>query len=321
MTGPGERGGSAASAAHAGHGAAVGAGCACVLSGELGVALSGGGAKALAQVGVLKVLDREGVPVSYVAGTSAGAVIGAVYVTSRDAAEAETRILEHLNTAGVGFNAETFAGLVGPRRGPGLVAMLRGLWRVGHRKEAFIGGTEMRASLRHLLGDATFADARLRFATTALDLVTGRRLIFAAGSLVDAVYASAAIPGLFEPLELHGHVLVDGGWAEPVPVNTCRHLGAIHTIAVDVAEQPRIEPRRGALSVALRADAQARELLEATQLAQADFVLRPRVVVRHFADFSDTTGLIAAGQAAAEGALDEIAAVLERHRSLFVRLA
>lgn len=301
--------------------ATPGAGCACVLSGELGVALSGGGAKALAQLGVLKVLDRERVPVSYVAGTSAGAVVGAVYVTSRDAAEAESRILAHLATGGVGFNAETFAGLVGPQRGPGLVGMLRGLWRVSRREGALIGGAEMRASLRRLLGDATFADARLRFATTALDLVTGRRVIFAAGSLVDAAYASAAIPGLFEPLDLQGHVLVDGGWAEPVPVNTCRHLGAIHTLAVDVAAGAPPPSATGALSVALRADAQVRELLEATQLAQADFVLRPRVVVRHFADFSDAAGLIAAGAAAAEQALDEITAVLERHRSLFVRPA
>lgn len=299
---------------------APGAGCTCVLSGELGIALSGGGAKALAQLGVLKVLDREGIPVSYVAGTSAGAVVGAVYVISRDGTETESRILEHLQTTGVGFNVETFAGL-GAQRGPGLVGMLRGLWRVGRRKGAFIGGAEMRASLRHLLGDATFADARLRFATTALDLATGRRMIFAAGSLVDAVYASAAIPGLFEPLELQGHVLVDGGWAEPVPVGTCRHLGAIHTIAVDVTARDRAESRSGALSVALRADAQARELLEAAQLGQADFVLRPLVAVRHFADFSDVAGLIAAGEAAAEGSLDAIVAVLERHRSLFVRLA
>lgn len=297
-------------------------GCFCVASGELGIALSGGGAKALAQLGVLKVLDRAGVPVSYVAGTSAGAVIGAVYVTSRDATEAERRVLAHLRTEGVGFNAETFARLSGraPTWFPGFVDVARAAWRASRPGRSLIGGGAMRNSLRQLLGEARFADARLPFATAALDLVSGRRLIFAAGPLVDAVYASSAIPGLFEPLALDDHLLVDGGWAEPVPVETCHHLGAIHVLAVDVSGD-QAGGGRGGVSSALRADAVARQLLEEAQLKQADFVVRPEVAVRHFADFSDPAGLIAAGERAAEATLAGIVAVLERHRSLFVRAA
>jgi len=294
--------------------------CTCVTSGELGVALSGGGARGIAQLGVLKVLDREGVPVSYVAGTSAGAIVGAVYVTSRDAKEAEERALAHLRTTGIGFNAETFAMLhrQGASHRVGLLSLGRALWRATRGANALIGGEAVRASLQGLLGDATFEEARLPFATTALDLRTGRRVIFAAGSLVDAVYASSAIPGLFEPLTLDDHVLVDGGWAEPVPVDSCHHLDAIHILAVDVpAEAVVVE--EGAVSAALRADTMARELLEESQLQAADFVVRPRARVAHFADFSNATGLIAAGERAAEGALDDIRAVLERHRALFVR--
>jgi NTE family protein len=136
---------------------------------------------------------------------------------------------------------------------------------------------------------------------------------------VDGVYASSAIPGLFEPLRVGEHVLVDGGRAEPVPVNTCHHLGAIHVVAVEVAERQAHEGARGAISTALLADALARQLLEESQLREADFVVRPQATVKHFADFSDAAGLIAAGERAAEAALPEIAQVLERHRSLFVR--
>jgi len=294
--------------------------CTCVTSGELGVALSGGGARGLAQLGVLKVLDRESVPVSYVAGTSAGAIVGAVYVTSRDAKEAEERALAHLRTSGIGFNTETFAML--RRQGAShrirLLSLGRTLWRATRGASGLIGGEAMRASLHRLLGDATFEDARLPFATTALDLSSGRRVIFAAGSLVDAVYASSAIPGLFEPLTLDDHVLVDGGWAEPIPVDSCHHLGAIHILAVDVpAEASTVQ--EGAVSTALRADTMARWLLEESQLGAADFVVRPRARVAHFADFSNAPGLIAAGEQAAESALDDIRAVLERHRALFVR--
>lgn len=296
--------------------------CICTASGELGIALSGGGARALAQVGVLKVLEREGVPVSYVAGTSGGAVIGAVYATSADAAEAEDRVLDHLRTTGPGFNAETFAGLLRPHthRTVGLVKMARSFWQA-HRGGSLVGGAQMRESLSKLLGEGTFDDIRMPLATAALDLVSGRRMIFAAGSLVDAVYASSAIPGLFEPLELDGHVLVDGGWAEPVPVETCHHLGAIHIMAVDVPARPPPLESWTAVPTALRADGLARDLLEEMQLRQADFVLRPRVTVGHFADFGDPEGLISAGERAAEDAMPEIAAVLERHRALFVRPA
>lgn len=296
-------------------------GCTCVASGELGIALSGGGARAMAQLGVLKVLDRAGIPISYVAGTSAGAVIGAVYATSDSAPHAEERILSHLATTGLGFNIATFEALAASnaRRPAGLFGMLGTLRRAARPGGGVIGGDAMRASLRRLLGEATFGDTRLPLATTALDLVSGRRVIFADGPLVDGVYASSAIPGLFEPLHVDEHILVDGGWAEPVPVNACHHLGAIHVVAVEVTEQRAHDVARGAISTALLADALARQLLEESQINDADFVLRPQATVKHFADFSDAAGLIAAGERAAEAALPEIAGVLERHRSLFVR--
>jgi len=295
--------------------------CRCSPSGELGIALSGGGAKALAQVGVLKVLEREGVPLSYVAGTSAGALIGAIQVTSRDALETEERVLVHLQSKGVGFNSETFRALAAEDAGPigGVLTTARTLWRMSRAGRAVIDQESMRTALLATLGNATFADARLPFATTALDLITGRKLIFAGGPLVDAVYASAAIPGLFEPLTLDGAVLVDGGWAEPVPVDTCHHLGAIHIIAVDVPGSAPYDAASHPIATALRADALARNLLEEQQVRQADFVVRVQVPPRHFADFSDPEGLIRAGESAAEACLAEIVSVLDRHRALFVR--
>ncbi len=296
-------------------------GCVCVASAEFGVAMSGGGAMGLAELGALKVLDRADVPVGYVAGTSAGAIIGAVYVTSQDASEAEDRVLRHLRSTGIGFNVATFASLVAPRarRPAGVLSLARHAWRLHRGGEALIGGDAMRASLRTLLGDASFATTRVPFAAAALDLLSGRRMIFAAGSLVDAVYASSAIPGLFEPLAFDEHLLVDGGWAEPVPVETCRHLGAIHVMAVDVRRRRPAEPPSSFVSAAVRADAAARVLLEERVLAEADVVIRADADIEHFADFSDPEALIAAGERAAEAALPEIRRMIADHESLFVR--
>lgn len=293
----------------------------CCVPGELGIALSGGGARGIAQLGVLKVLDREGIPVSYVAGTSAGAIIGAVYVTARDATDAEDRLLEYLASPASSITAPllTAFGSDASSRSGGIIDLARGVWKAIRPGGSLVGGDTLRDSLASLLGEATFVDTRLPFATTALDLVSGRRMIFAAGSLVDAVYASSAIPGLFEPFQLDGHVLVDGGWAEPVPVSTCHHLGAIHIVTVEVPGVSTYGPDAHAVSTALHADALARELLEEEHLRRADFVIRVEAPHRGFSDFEDIRPLIAAGEAATERVLDDIKAVLARHRSLFVR--
>lgn len=293
----------------------------CCVSGELGVALSGGGARGFAQLGVLKVLEREGIPVSYVAGTSAGAIVGAVYATSQSAVEAESRLVGHLtnSSAHVGSVLLAAFGDGHANHGGRLFGMARSIWSAVRPGGSIVGGEALRASLHSLLGDATFADARLPFATTALDLVSGRRMIFAAGQLVDAVYASSAIPGLFEPLQLDDHILVDGGWAEPVPVGSCHHLGAIHIIAVEIPGRPSYTPEAHAVSTALHADALARDLLEEEQLRRADFVIRVEVPFRSFADFDDIQPLIVAGERATERVLEHITAVVDRHRALFVR--
>jgi NTE family protein len=283
----------------------------------LGVALSGGGAEGLAQLGVLQEMERSGIPIHYVTGTSAGAAIGAVYVTSRDGVEAERRILRHLRTTGIGFDVDGIAGLepAESHLGRGRLQNARRLWRLSRPREALIGGARMRASLHALLGQATFAGARLPFATTALDLVMGRPMIVAAGLLADAVYASSAIPGLFEPLEVDGHLLVDGAWAEPAPVATCRELGAQLVVAIDVRRDGGPTGGRGALSTALRADALVRELLEQGQLRAADLVVRVRVDVAHFADFSRPEYLIAAGARAAEAMVPELIGLLQDYRA------
>jgi len=113
-------------------------------------------------------------------------------------------------------------------------------------------------------------------------------------------------------------LLARGAGAQGLPIDTLR-LAHAHLLAVDVAERHVHETARGAVSTALLADALARQLLDESQLKEADFVVRPQATVQHFADFSDPAGLIAAGERATEAALPEIAAVLERHRSLFVQ--
>ncbi len=278
----------------------------------LGIALPDGGATALIQLGVLRVLEREGIPITHVAGTSAGALIGAVYATSRDAREAEERILAYLHTPGPGFNIDTLAPLA--RHATEHVTGLRRLWdRWRDRRLAgFIRGEVMRESLQRLLRGQTFAETRIPFAATALDLEARKPVTLLTGFLADAAYASSAIPGLLAPFHSNGHLLVDGGWAEPVPVEACRRLGPgpVLTLLNWGAELEGVETDR--IWALIQADAAARRLLAEAQAAGADVLLRPLVRARHFGDFSDVPGMISAGERAAALALPRIMAALHR---------
>lgn len=271
----------------------------------------------MAQLGVLKVLDREGILVSFIAGTSIGAMIGALYATSDSALHAEERLLAHLATDRSSLSLDGYEALraTRARHSSGFLDLVDTLWRAARPRGGLIGSAAIRASLRQLLGEATFAETRLPFAATAFDLVSGRLVHLVDGSLVEAVYASSAIAGLFEPSSIEGHLLVDGGLAEPVPVNTCHHLGAIHVLAIDVTGSRIQETEARTVATDLLADALTRQLLQERQFSEADFVVRPQCPVKHFADFSDPAGLIASGERAAEAALPAIVAILDRHRS------
>jgi len=309
--------------------------CVCLTPG-LGVALAGGGGRGVAQIGVLKLLQDQGIRVEYVAGTSIGAVIGALYALAGRPDEVERRFLEFLR--GEGHPAalpllnrlQSFSGFRGAAEdgwnaGGGsdrsLTERVRRYWTLGRglTQPSLLPEREVRAALNSLFGDKTFADTKIPLAVTAVDLISGRRLIFASGLLRDAVYASTALPGIVPPARYDGHQLIDGAFGEPVPVETCRLLGAGRVIAVDVLGPPKREVRTGtALEVVIRADEVARWMLEQEHLAKADVLLTPRVSAVDWADFSDPEGRIAEGERAARERLPEIRDALVRFSQTFV---
>lgn len=179
----------------------------------VGLALSGGGARGLAHIGVLKVLEREGIPINCLAGTSMGGLLAASYAAGWSAAELEA---EAVRMASV----RQLLSLIDrnlPRRG-------------------LLTGERVRAYIAEKLGEElTFADLRLPLAMNAVDLISRQEVILHDGSVVDAVRATTAVPGVFSPLEVNGYRLVDGGLINNVPVGLARELGAEIVIAVDIS--------------------------------------------------------------------------------------
>lgn len=182
---------------------------------RVGLALGSGGARGAAHVGVLKVLEREGIEVAAIAGSSIGAMVGGAYAAGLPL----SRIEEEWLTANRARLLRSFLPTF-PRAG-------------------LSSGAGLRRYLREILGDVRVEDLPTPFAAVATDLDTGEAVVLRRGPLVEAIRASTAIPGIFQPVRWEGRLLVDGGMVEPLPIPVCRELGAEVVIAVDVNPKPK----------------------------------------------------------------------------------
>ncbi len=182
---------------------------------RLGLALGSGAALGLAHIGILKVLEEEGVTIDVLAGTSMGALVGGLWASGKSAADIEDiigkfrRKIENIKLMDFTF----------PRSG-----MLKGI--------------VVRNFLQKHFGDRTFYDLKLPFRVVACDIETRQEVVIDKGGLVDAVLASISVPGVFEPVRLDGKILVDGGIINPVPTNVLSLMGINKIIAVNTLPSP-----------------------------------------------------------------------------------
>lgn len=172
---------------------------------RIGLALGGGFARGLAHVGVLRVLHEEGIPIDFVAGTSVGAVIGAMYASGVSVKEMEE-----------------------------LAALVRfrdfARWTVS--RFGFCSNERMVPFLKKLLKVHRFEDLKVPLAVSTTDFLTGEAVTFTQGSLIETIRASCTYPGMFPPVNVNGRLLVDGLLAHPVPAQPLREMGAERVIAV-----------------------------------------------------------------------------------------
>jgi NTE family protein len=179
---------------------------------KIGLVLGGGGVRGLANIGVLKVLEAENIPVSFLTGSSIGGLIAAAYAMGRTTIELEEEALRMTKTS-----------------------RLLHLVDIASPWSGIIDGNRLREYLAKLVGaQSTFADTHIPLALIAVDLATGELLTLKEGSLLDAVQAAVTIPGLMSPVIWGDRVLIDGGILNNVPVGVVKQLGAQKTIAVDL---------------------------------------------------------------------------------------
>src|SRR6202163_3695261 len=171
----------------------------------IGLALGGGFARGFAHLGVLQVLEQNHIPISCIAGTSVGSILGAAYASGAPLARiiATCRTLRFRDIA---------------------------RWRVS--RLGFASNHRLGDLIERVFDSRQFEDLRLPMAVVATDLANGEPVVFTQGNLVDAIRASCAFPGLFEPVQIGTRYLADGGLVAPVPTRAARNLGAATVIGV-----------------------------------------------------------------------------------------
>jgi NTE family protein len=252
---------------------------------KIGLALGGGFARGIAHIGVLKVLEEEGIPVHLIAGTSVGALMGAAYCSGVSIPE-----LEELADK-VRFT--TFA-----------------RWTIS--RYGFANNDRMIVFLNRILKTHTFEEMRIPLGVTATDFNTGAGTVFTSGPVIDPVRASCAYPGMFLPVEIGGRWMVDGMLSHPVPSRPLRAMGAERVIAVHLKGQwSKTTAPRHMLDVVGQSFAIAQDMMSTVWRSAADIVIEPDVAGFDYDDFKRAEQLIKVGELAMRSALPEVRKWLE----------
>ncbi len=245
----------------------------------IGLALGGGGARGLAHIGVIRVLTKAGFKIDYIAGTSMGALVGAVYAATGDLDFLEKMFesIREKDVLSVHKIAKHKDGLLFKPKHP-----------VEQMLEKLVDGTKVE-------------DCRIPFTAVATDATTGLKVLLDKGDLIQAVRASTALPTILPPVTINGQILIDGGLIDPVPADVVKKMGADYVIAVDVSKRwPNITKDtmtiRG-IKTAVADTISAFEFqLSREVLKKADLVIRPLIEDYTIMDFAAAKELITAGE-------------------------
>jgi NTE family protein len=252
---------------------------------KVGVALCGGVAYGVAHVGVLKALDEAGIHIDCLAGTSAGAIIAAAYASGLPVSRIEEI---------------------------GLETSWRQLFAFRPSRMGLVTSGPIEEYIRKYLKVHTFAELKKPLAVVTTDIRSGEEIIFTQGPLDKAVRASCTIPGIYAPVELEGHQLVDGGMAENVPVKALKSLGADVVIAVDLFGHHEIFPPATNVFQILMRVWYFFVQEETSWKEKADIIIEPDMRAFDLFDFSAAKKMIAVGEKETRRHIPKINQVLQR---------
>ena len=246
---------------------------------KIGLALGGGAARGFAHIGVLQVLEEQGIKPDLIVGTSAGSVAATLYASGKTPVEMADMAMT--------MDESSITDWMFPGRsllkGEALAKYVRG----------FTGGTQIE-------------NMRLPLGIVATDLNSGQPILFRKGDAGTAVRASSSVPGVFQPVKIGTREYVDGGLVSPVPVRFAKLMGADLIIAVDISSIPEGQPTKGAIDILMQTFNIMGHSISQYELKDADIVMRPKLEGVGSADFGQRRLSILAGREAALSVLQQL---------------
>lgn len=277
---------------------------------NLALVLGGGGARGIAHIGVIRVLQREGIKIDLIVGTSMGSIVGGMYAQNPSIDLVENKLISKIESYSVKAKWVKFLSESNLRDSHSFVRDISYhiKWHLAGIRSLNVIALEVKevlyAPLKEIFGDYKIENCKIPYAAVAMDLRSGMQMVLTRGPLVDAVYSSSAIQGVLPPLEYKRHLLCDGGQVAIVPVQIAREMGARYVVAVDVWGDIRPEKEfASGLEVIFRADSVGLDRLRRTDLALADVIISPDVEKVHWGNFARAKDCIMQGEKAAEMAI------------------
>jgi NTE family protein len=294
---------------------------------RIGLALGGGGARGLAHIGVMKVLERENIKPDLIVGTSIGSIVGGALASGITAHELEKRVEAFLKSdlytssqlKAMG-NAESGGEQRLSRR---IQSYFRTKIRLAHAlyKPSILELGAVEEFISYFVPDIQIEETLIPFRAVATDLETGGCVVLSEGSLRRSILASSAVPGVLPPVAINGRRLSDGGIICTVPARYAWQEGIQAVIAVaidrDIVLSSDLET---AVDIYVRAGEIMGFHLEKYELENADLIIRPELGGIHWTNFSQSKQLIASGEEAALKSLPEIRRLIKPRRAVIDRI-
>ena len=254
---------------------------------KLGLALGGGAARGFAHIGVIQVLEENGIKPDMVVGTSAGSVVAAFYASGKTGAQLQW-LADSMDESQLTD------------------------WTVPFMSRGMLRGEALGRYINTQLNGAKIEDLKIPLGIVATDLQSGDGILFRRGDIATAVRASSAVPSVFEPVRIGNKDYVDGGLVSPVPVRYVRQMGADIVIAVDISSRPEDAKTTDMLKVLLQTFSIMGKSISQLEMAQAEVVVRPAMSDVGSTEFAARKKSIEAGRAAMKLALPALKAALAK---------
>lgn len=244
---------------------------------KIGLALGSGGPKGLSHIGIIKVLERNNIPIDFIAGSSIGSVIGGFYAYNKDIKKIEEIALSNnwRQTLPLFFD-------------PSL-------------QQGFVNGRKIKIFIENIISKIHFKDMQIPLSVIATDIKTGKAVIMDEGEVAMAIRASSSIPLIFKPVKSGGSLLVDGGLSLPVPAEIVRGMGADLVIAVNLDADYFSDTEESSFGFYRVADSSIKLLryhLASSNVRDADIAISPKIGKVGWNKFIDSKNVISAGEEA-----------------------